>query len=480
MYPATPDGAEPPTRDDLASDPAATDNGTAVPAGTRYDPSEPSATNPAAPALAGALPRVFGEYDLLSEVARGGMGVVFKARHRRTDRIVALKMALHADLASAESLARFRIDARAAASLEHPGIVPVYDVGEADGRQYYTMPFFTSGSLHQALANGPLQPKAAAGVLRKVAEAVQYAHTNGIIHRDLKPANILLQADGSPGSGRVAPSGGEDSPLAGLTPRLADFGLARAATGEGLTATGEYLGTPGYMAPEQAAGAAAVGPLSDVYGLGAVLYCLLTGRPPFQAATVYETLRQVREEEPAPPRRLNPAVPPDLETVCLKCLEKDPARRYARAGALAEDLQRFRDGKPVVARPVGVPGRGWRWARRNPLTVALLAAIVASLLLGIVVSASYAIKANESARQARAALREKEEAVHRERNVAYRFLRYLKATPRLLSLPNDTVVARFLDENRDISRTELRDAFAKAPPSGGDIPTTALPNMIGD
>jgi WD40 repeat protein len=348
---------------------------------------------PAAPPE-GARPWRFGNYELLGEVARGGMGVVYKARLVGAERVVALKMVLAGDFAAPGAVDRFRAEARAAAGLDHPGIVPLYDIGEAEGRPYFTMPLVEGGSLQQLVARGPLPAKLAAGLVRQLAEAVQYAHDRGVVHRDLKPANVLLQ--------RQTAGGDADATRGSVVPRLTDFGLARAvAEGEGLTATAQVLGTPGYMAPEQAAGSTGeVGPRADVYGLGAVLYCLLTGRPPFQAATPLDTLVQVREEDPVPPRRLNPQVPADLETVCLRCLEKSPARRYPTARALAEELGRFEVGLPVLARPVGRLDRGWRWCRRNPAQATAVATAAASLVLGTAAAAAFAFRAERNAERA--------------------------------------------------------------------------------
>jgi ABC-type amino acid transport substrate-binding protein len=316
----------------------------------------------------GAFPRRFGGYELLGEVARGGMGVVYRARLVGAGREVALKTVLAGDFTRPGARERFRAEVKAAAGLDHPGVVPIYDIGEADGCPYFTMPLVEGGSLQQRLAPGPLPAGEAAWLVRRVADAVQYAHDRGVLHRDLKPANVLLQPGGP------APA-----------PRLTDFGLARAVGGgAALTGTGEVLGTPSYMAPEQAAGKLKeVGPASDVYGLGALLYALLTGRPPFQADTPLDTLVQVVGEEPVPPRRVNPQVPADLETVCLKCLEKEPARRYPSANAVAEELGRFEAGQPVLARPVGRLGRAWRWCRRNP-AVAGPSALAAGLLVALV------------------------------------------------------------------------------------------------
>jgi WD40 repeat protein len=334
------------------------------------------------------LPARFGNYELLARIGSGGMGVVWKARLVGTDRVVALKQVLAHQFASPVVLNRFKAEARAAAGLDHPGIVPVYDIGEVQGQPYYTMPLVSGGNLKDLLADGPLHPQLASVLVRQVAEAVSHAHARGVVHRDLKPENILLQPDPQLPSGSnvlPAPSTPTLRAASAATPRLTDFGLARAAeTGAGgMTRTGAVLGTPPYMAPEQAAGdGKRVGPLSDVYGLGAVLYCCLTGRPPFQAATPMETLRQVLEQEPAPPRRLNRAVPRDLETVCLKCLEKEPAKRYATASELAEDLRRYSADEPVRAHPVGTVGRVGKWARRRPGVAALLLFLALAIVSG--------------------------------------------------------------------------------------------------
>lgn len=305
--------------------------------------------------------RYFGDYELERMIARGGMGVVYKARQVTLNRAVAVKMILAGNLASKEEVDRFYAEARAAAHLDHPSIVPIYEVGAHEGHHYFSMALVAGDSLAARLKDGPLAPRAAAELLLQVVEAVAYAHRQGIIHRDLKPSNILLDADGRP--------------------RVTDFGLAkRAADDAGLTVSGQILGTPNFMPPEQAAGRIdAVGPPADIYALGAVLYTMLTGRPPFQAATGIETLRQVIENEPAQPRQLNPAVPRDLETITLKCLEKSVARRYRSADELAEELQRFLEGKPILARPISRPERLWRWCRRNPWVAGSMA--IAALLL---------------------------------------------------------------------------------------------------
>jgi eukaryotic-like serine/threonine-protein kinase len=308
------------------------------------------------------LPDVPG-YEVQAVLGRGGMGVVFKAWHLRLNRPVALKLLLDSAYATPAERARLLQEAELVAGLRHPNIVQVHDVGEQDGRPYFTMEFIEGGSLAEALAGTPQPARQAAGLLATLAEAVHVAHQAGIVHRDLKPGNVLLTADG--------------------TPKVSDFGLARHLDGgAGLTRTGTALGTPGYMAPEQALGQSrAVGPATDVYALGAILYELLTGRPPFRAQTAAETVQQAISQEPVPPSRLNAAVPRDAETICLKCLHKDPAKRYTSAAALADDLKRFLAGRPIAARRVGKTERLLRWVRRNPTGSAL--AVTALALLGL-------------------------------------------------------------------------------------------------
>lgn len=319
-------------------------------------------TGPALAEPAGV--RRFGDYELLEEVARGGMGVVYKARQVSLDRIVAVKMILAGELASRETVERFRGEAAAVARLDHPGIVPIYEVGAHEGQHFFSMGFVDGTSLAAELAGGPLAPREAARLVQEVAEAVQHAHDHGVIHRDLKPGNVLLDKAGHA--------------------RVTDFGLAKRTEFEShLTTTGQVLGTPSFMSPEQAAARwELVGPPTDVYALGAILYNALTGRPPFQAASLAETLQQVLEREPVPPRVLNPHIPRDLETITLRCLAKTPARRCSTARELAAELQRFLSGEPIRSRPVGRPERVWRWCCRRPLTAALLLAV--QVLLGIV------------------------------------------------------------------------------------------------
>ncbi|MFO0979301.1 MAG: serine/threonine-protein kinase [Planctomycetaceae bacterium] len=293
--------------------------------------------------------RYFGDYELIEEIARGGMGVVYKARQVNLNRTVALKMILSGHLATETDIQRFRAEAEAAANLDHPGIVPIFEIGQHDGQHYFSMGYIDGQSLSQRVKDGPLEPKLAADLTRKIAEAIAYAHEKGVIHRDLKPANVLLDSVGEP--------------------RVTDFGLARRMESDsGLTKTGSVMGTPSYMPPEQAAGRTSeVGVLADVYSLGALLYCLLTGRPPFQAATPAETMRQVMDQEPVSVVSLNSGIPRDLETICHKCLQKDPAKRYQSARELAEDLGRWQRGEPITARAVSTTERVTRWVRRNPI-----------------------------------------------------------------------------------------------------------------
>jgi WD40 repeat protein len=319
---------------------------------------------PTAPYAAAAL---FGEYEVLGELGRGGMGVVYKARQAGLNRLVALKVILAGGHAHASELARFRTEAELLARLRHPNIVAIYEIGAHQGQPFLALEYLEAGSLAQHLQRAPLHARAAGELCRTLARAMQAAHAAGVIHRDLKPANVLLTSDG--------------------TPKITDFGLAKQMdTDQGQTRTGAVMGTPNYMAPEQARGAKGIGPATDIYALGAVLYDLLTGRPPFRGASLMETLDQVMNHEAVPPRRLQPTVPLDLETICLRCLSKEPARRYGSAAALADDLDRYLQGEPILARPTGNVERLVKWARRRPAVAALYgvsaAALVALMGLG--------------------------------------------------------------------------------------------------
>jgi serine/threonine-protein kinase len=291
------------------------------------------------PAAAGVAPDSFGDFEIHDELGRGGMGVVYRARQVSLNRPVALKMILSGRLASESDRSRFRAESAAAAKLVHPNIVTVYEVGEHDGRPYFAMEHVEGDTLARRLAGGPLAPRDAAAVVAALADGVAAAHAQGIIHRDIKPSNVLMPAGARPAAAKIT-----------------DFGLAKHITGNGtpLTASGAILGTPGYMAPEQAAGRGDVGPAADVYALGAILYECLTGRPPFAAANAVDALFMVIEQEPAPPRLLTAAVPRELEAVCLKCLEKSPHRRYGSAVELAADLKAYLTGESVSATPSGL------------------------------------------------------------------------------------------------------------------------------
>lgn len=323
---------------------------------TQRASAEPASTLTISPATFTRV-RYFGDYELLEEIARGGMGVVWKARQSSLNRTVAVKMILAGKLAG---------EAEAAANLQHPNIVAIHEVGEHEGQHYYSMDYVAGRDLGALVReSGPLPPARAAECVKTLAEAVHFAHQRGTLHRDLKPQNVLIDGAG--------------------VPHIADFGLAKFIEhDDSLTQPGAAMGSPSYMPPEQAAGRLdQVGPHSDVYGLGAILYELLTGRPPFRAETPAATMRQVMESEPAAPRKLNAALPPDLETNCLKCLEKNPARRYHSARALAEELGRFLNHEPIQAMPVSAVRKVEIWLRRHPWTLVTAAASVAMVLLGL-------------------------------------------------------------------------------------------------
>jgi serine/threonine-protein kinase len=331
-----------------------------------------------------ALPQMPG-FDLYVVLGKGGMGVVYKARHKTLQRLVALKMIRHAAEADFEDLKRFRNETEAVARLHHPHIVQIYEVGEHQGMPYCALEYCPGGSLHASLGGNPLPPMEAARLAEVLARAIDHAHAHDIVHRDLKPHNVLLTETGEP--------------------KVTDFGLAKKLDAEGQqTQTGVVMGTPSYMAPEQARGQAA-GPPADVYALGALLYELLTARPPFKAATTMDTLLQVLQAEPVPPSQLNAKVPRDLETICLKCLQKDPGRRFTTALELAEDLRRFQAGEPIVARPVGRLERAWKWTRRHPAAAALAAALAV-----LVVSGAAVWYVQDRAERARAAAAARQDA----------------------------------------------------------------------
>ncbi|MGE3408366.1 MAG: protein kinase [Pirellulales bacterium] len=360
------------------------------------------------PERAEKVPSQVGKYQLLQELGRGGMGVVYKARQSGLGRIVAVKMLLAGHHADRHDLYRFRAEAEAVASLQHPNIVQVFEVGEYAGQPFLSLEFVPGGHLGQRIAGEPQPARAAAELVACLATAIQHAHDKGIIHRDLKPANILLADEES-----------HDTAVKGLgarplKPKVSDFGLAKRLESDEHTRSGTVIGTASYMSPEQARGETSrLGAATDIYALGAILYELITGRPPFRGETPWDTVAQVIADDPVPPTRLQPKAPRDLETICLKCLHKDPARRYESAADLADDLQRFLDGKPIVARPIRLAGRAWKWACRRPVVAALLSALAAVVLLGLAsttlmwrLAEQRREMADDTSRKARAAIRE--------------------------------------------------------------------------
>ncbi|HVK15313.1 MAG TPA: serine/threonine-protein kinase, partial [Fimbriiglobus sp.] len=392
-------------------------------------------------------------YELLQELGRGGTAVVYLARQVSLDRRVALKMVLAGGVASDADRRRFRAEAAAVAAVQHPGIVQVYEVGACDDRPFFALEYCPGGSLMQRLAGSPLPPHDSAAVVVQVARAVHAAHAKGIVHRDLKPGNILFAADG--------------------TVKVTDFGLARRCDVDAdtaLTRTGAVMGTPSYMAPEQARGSRAVGPAADVYALGAVLYECLTGRPPFLAATALDTVLHAVHDDPVSPTRLQPKVPRDLETVCLKCLQKDPGKRYASAEAVADDLGRFLDGRPILARPVPTWERAWKAARRRPAAAVGLAASALSLLLvvAVVLIANARLQGErddaDAARRTADARRLEtlaaKEALERERQAAHaRIQKASEAVERMMTRVASEPWAA-LPELQDERRKVLEDAVA--------------------
>lgn len=408
-----------------------------APTVNQREPGEPLPERLSPPATSAELPNaIFGEYELLDQIGRGGMGVVYRARHRRLDRIVALKMILDGPLASQQDVQRFRAEAEAAARLHHPGIVPLFEVDLCNGRHFYTMALVEGGSLASRLTSNPFPPARAADLVRQVAEAVGYAHTRGIVHRDLKPANILLDA--------------------GNRPVVSDFGLAKHLESDSqLTFTGQVLGTPEYISPEQAAGRSErIGPAADVYSLGTILYRLLTGRSPFQGGTSMEILQDVARRDPTPPRRLVP-IDRDLETICLKCLHKEPASRYPSASDLADDLRRWLAGEPIRARPVGPVGRTWRWCRRYPAIATAVAVAVTALVCGAAVAAWFALQATGYAHRADEKAQEAKATAHRAANRAY--------------ISDLRLVQRYWEDNLTGQARELLDAQRPDQTDGRDL-----------
>ena len=382
----------------------------------------------AAPSASGSA---IGNYDLIEEIARGGMGVVYKAHQKKLNRIVAVKTMMGGRFASQEERERFLVEAAAAALLRHPNIVPVYEVDECDDQLFFSMAWVDGNSLADRIASGPVAARQAAAIMETSARAIQYAHEKQVIHRDIKPANILLdEQDG---------------------PHITDFGIAKILDQtQSNTATGEFMGTADYIPPEQATGdVEQIGPQSDVYSLGATLYALLTGRPPFQAATLADTIVQLLNRDPLPVRRLNPAVPVDLETICQKCLEKQPARRYASAEELADELRRFLNHEPIHARPVGKLAQLAKWSKRNPVQSLLAATIVISLLALVAITWMYNRRLVAERQDALMAEKQSRRSLELARDVIERFATQKNSSTALLALRSCGELAHGLHELRN-------------------------------
>jgi len=361
-----------------------------------------AASEPERPSGESTCPAVNG-YEVTRVLGRGGMAVVYQARHLKLRRSVALKMIRAGSQADPQDVARFRTEAEAVARLRHPNIVQIYEIGQHEGKPYLALEYVEGGNLRQKLDGTPLHPRQAAALVEIAARAVEHAHQRGVAHRDLTPGNLLLTADG--------------------TPKVTDFGLAKLLTGDGPahTQTGMILGTPSYMAPEQVSGRSSeTGPATDVYALGTILYECLTGRPPFKADTPVETLLQVQSMEVVPPTRLLPKVPRDLETICLKCLEKEPRKRYPSAGELAEDLRRFLADEPIRARRASAVERAWRWCRRNRAVASLAGSVALLLLLGAAGTSVIAVRLEAQRNKLQKAERERTEELIRSNVVAAR------------------------------------------------------------
>jgi tetratricopeptide (TPR) repeat protein/tRNA A-37 threonylcarbamoyl transferase component Bud32 len=410
-----------------------------------------------------SVPPVHG-YEILDELGRGGMGVVYRARQIKLNRIVALKMILSGEFAHSEEVQRFLNEAESVAQLEHPNIIRIYDVSEHDGRPCFAMELADAGCLSDRLHGQPLPPGDAARLLETLARAMHHAHQRGIVHRDLKPVNVLLSTSGT-GVDFNLHSSDDTWPLAMLQPKITDFGLAKRMDSQGRTETGRVIGTVNYMAPEQAEGRSRdIGPHTDVYGLGAILYELLTGRPPFQADSIVATLELVRSSEPRAVRELNPACPRDLETICHKCLEKDPGRRYASAQDLADDLAHFLAGEPIKARPVSTWERVWRSVQRRKREVIWGgSALLVVLILAIFLVHQAIVRKNQHA-EARTQYQQAIEAIERTTTLLGQRDRPADQLPHLL----EHLQQHYGEVQQQIDDVALREQAAQACAELGD------------
>ncbi len=407
-------------------------------------------------------------YEILGVLGQGGMGIVYRARQIALNRVVALKMIRAGALASAEDYERFGREAEAVARLHHPNIVQIYEVGHADGNPYFSLEYVEGGTLHAFLDRRPIEPRLAAELLEPIARATHHAHQHGVVHRDLKPVNILLNAE-CPASTSDARTPSLFDPTRSVihkptsrVPKITDFGLARRLDDSvRLTQTGYAAGTPAYMAPEQIVARDSIGPAADVYALGVILYEMLVGRPPFTGGTA-EVIHQALHREPVPPHRLQPDVPRDLETICLKCLRKEPRHRYASAAELVDDLRRFLEGRPIAARAIGPIEQARLWQRRNRLVAALLAAVAGTLLLGMGVAIHFAFRANQSAEHFREqkVIAERETAAANqaigEKNIALRELRELAEREAAEGFSSNMLVAQREWENGQVAQAKQR------------------------
>jgi serine/threonine protein kinase len=394
------------------------------------------------------LVKYFGQYEILSEIARGGMGVVYRARQRNLNRVVALKMILSGALASPEDIKRFYTEAEAAASLEHPSIVPIYEVGEHEGQHFFSMAMVDGKSLADRIKSGPLSPHEAAEIMAKVAKAIDYAHGKGVIHRDIKPANILLDPNGDP--------------------KITDFGLARIDEVESnLTRTGLILGTPSFMPPEQASGKVRdIGPHSDVYSIGSTLYCLLTGEAPFQGLSPLDTLNKVMNDSPKELRSYGFGIPKDLQTICMKCLEKKPEHRYPSANLLASDLDNFLNNDPITARPPNLLVQFRYWLKKNPRLVRTARFNFAALTMLMVLLVSYLSWQSEIKRIRAEAAMQTSEAAKRDAETARRDAETARRVAEMASESGEKAMKEALNQR------ELAEALRKEAEKQGALSRT--------